>query len=112
MPPDTLTIKQRRVETSVSLAKAAKRNKEFLAPIPLEWVTRAAVLPGKALQVALAIRHQSALEKRLMISLGNVLLKRMGVNKDAKRRALAALEQEGLITVCQKNGAKPTVTII
>ena len=36
----------------------------------------------------------------------------MGVSKDAKQRALSALEQEGLIVVEREPGRNPRVTIV
>jgi ABC-type metal ion transport system substrate-binding protein len=36
----------------------------------------------------------------------------MGVNGDAKRRALSFLEQEGLIRITRESGKNPRVTII
>ncbi len=111
MHHDPLIINERRVDTSVSLAKAEKRKNAYLASMPLDWILRAGKLPGKAMQVAVAIRHQCRLEKQTTINLGNTLLQSMGVKVDAKRRALEVLEQEGLIKVTHHNGAKPTVTI-
>jgi len=105
-------IDEERLETPFTLAKKKKLQKEFLASIPLSWVCRASRLPGKSLQVALAIRHQARLERRDTVSFGNSLLNRMGVNGDAKRRALSCLEQEGLIRITRELGKKPRVTII
>ena len=103
---------ERLVETSVSKKQAARRKSQFLASIPWVWLARAAKSPGKALHVALAIRHQSRLERRKTIALGNRFLKEMGVSKDAKRRALTSLEKEGLIRKEQRQGANPRVTIV
>ena len=112
MYPLNEMISERRVETSVSLAKSERRKKAFLASIPLDWVARAGKLPGKALQVALAIRHQCALERKSTISLGNNFLYRMNVKRDAKRRAIAALEIEGLIKVQRESGKKPLIEVL
>ncbi len=103
---------ERRIETSVSKRLAKKRKSHFLASIPWNWLSRSANRPGKALHVALAIRHQSKLEKKQTISLGSRFLKELGVSKDAKGRALNCLEEEGLIHVDQKIGNNPRVTII
>lgn len=106
-------MKEDRLDTSVSLAKAANKSKMFLSgPIKWIWLVKAARLAGKSLQVAVAIRHQCKLEKRNNISFGNTFLEEMGVNRDAKRRALAELETAGLITVHRETGKNPIVTII
>jgi hypothetical protein len=105
-------FRERLIETSVSRNRAQKRSGMFLAAIPWGWLVRAGNCPGKALQVAVAVRHQAKLEKSKRISLGNRFLGEMGVSKDAKKRALDALEQEGLIQVERKPGNNPRVTIV
>ena len=105
-------IEERRIKTSVSRERAQKRSKMFLAPVSWEWITRAGKCSGKSFQVAVAIRHQANLEKRRKISLGSRFLNEMGVSKDAKQRALSALEQEGLIVVEREPGRNPRVTIV
>jgi len=105
-------IQEQKVETEFFRTRMEMRSKRFLASIPLDWVVRAARLPGKALQVALAIHHQSKLEKRNPVALGNALLKAMDVSRDSKRRALDALEEEGLVVVERGGGRKPHVKII
>ena len=103
---------ERLIETTVYKRLTQKRGRLFLASIPWNWLVRAANKPGKALHVALAIRHQGKLEKKQTISLGSRFLRELGVSKDAKARALNSLEREGLIQVDQKTGSNPRVTII
>jgi hypothetical protein len=105
-------LEERLIETTVSRNISTKRAKHYLASIPWDWVTKAAQCPGKALHVALAIRHQVRLGKNPTISLGSRFLNGLGVSKDAKRRALVSLEQEGLIQVEQKQGNNPRVTLV
>ncbi len=106
-------MKEDRIDTSVSLAKTANKSKMFLSgPIQWAWLAKAARLSGKSFQVAVAIRHQCKLERRNSISLGNTFLEDMGVNRDAKRRALAELEIACLIAVHRETGKNPIVTII
>jgi len=100
------------VETSVSKNLKRKRSKQFLANTPWPWLTKAALGPGKALQVALAIRHQANLEKKKTISLGRRFLGEMNVSKDSKSRALRYLMQAGLIRLEQHHGQNPSVTIL
>ena len=105
-------VEERLVETEFSRNRKRARSGRFLANMPLPWIIEAGRLPGKALHVALAIRHQSKLRKTKTIPLGNPLLAEMGVSKDAKRRALDALVSAGLIQVCKETGKNPMVTIV
>jgi hypothetical protein len=78
----------------------------------MRWLERAANLPGRALHVALAVRHQSALKRCPRVPLPNNQLAGFGVDRDAKRRGLVALETAGLVSVERKPGRNPIVTII
>ncbi len=106
------SVEERLVETEVSRKRKEKRSERFLASMPLTWAIQAGRLPGKTMQVALAIRHQARLRKTKTISFGNQLLAEFGVTKDVKRRALEALEQAGLIKVERSPGMNPLVSII
>jgi hypothetical protein len=75
------------------------------------WLSRAAQLPGRALHVALGIQFETAVQRKSTIQLGNHLLRSWGVNYDAKRRGLQALEAAGLITVEYRLQANPVVTV-
>jgi hypothetical protein len=78
----------------------------------MAWLEKAARLPGRALHVALAIRHQSDLERSPTVALRNKHCKVFGVGRDTKRRGLADLEMAGLVTVDRKPRRNPVVTII
>jgi hypothetical protein len=81
-------------------------------PIPLDWIGRAACLPGKTLHVALALQYLSGLQKTHTVKLGAKALAVMGVARDAKYEALDRLEEVGLITVERTRGRIPVVTIL
>ncbi len=81
-------------------------------PIPLNWLSVAARLPGKVA----ACRHRALVRgrapqfgcrSRFAISTGQ----RFGLDRNAKYRALRWLEGAGLITVERKLGRAPIVTI-
>ena len=92
---------------------SVRRHSRFLrGPISMTWLETAAKLPGRALHVALAIRHQSALERSSTVALSNKHCAALGVDRDAKRRGLAALQSDGLVIVERKPGRKPVVTLI
>src|SRR6187399_3094149 len=73
---------------------------QFLkGPVPLPWLQRAANLPGRTLDLAIALWYRIGVEKTLTVTLTNVLLKEFGVDASAKARALVQLEQAGLVRV-------------
>ena len=98
-------IKSVEIETDVLRASRVRREGRFLkGPIPLLDIGAAARLPGKALTVFLAIHHQTALTGKPAVTLPKSLLLDLGISKDAKARAVAALEGAGLIEVVRARG--------
>ena len=88
---------------------------QFLrGPIPLDWLTRAAHLPGKSpLAVALAIRFESGRQRdSATVKVTNPLVAKFGVSRKAKYSALAALEGAGLIVLDRRPKRSPLATII
>jgi hypothetical protein len=81
-------------------------------PIPLDWLTKAAGLPGRSLQVALALCSALAATGSRCVPLSNVNAHRFGLDRNAKYRGLACLEEAGLVTVKRKLGRAPLVTIV
>jgi len=81
-------------------------------PIPLDWIGRAACLPGKTLHVALALQYLAGLQKTNTVKLGAKALAVLGVARDAKYDALDRLQQAGLIAVEQVPGRAPVVTLL
>lgn len=96
-----------------SLAHArTKQNTRFLkGPIPMSYLQRAAVLPGKALAVYICITHQCDLTGRITVTLPKSLLAKFGVSRDAKARALRELERAGLVSVEREPGRAVRVTL-
>ena len=77
-----------------------KEGELFLkGPIPLKWLQIAAKLPGKSLQISIALWFRAGITKSRVIKLTNVLLDSLGVGRFAKSRGLKYLEQAGLISV-------------
>ncbi|MEW6406866.1 MAG: hypothetical protein AB1649_34245 [Chloroflexota bacterium] len=90
-----------------------KSGEKFIkGPIPLEWMAAAGRLPGKVMQVATALWFQFGVEKSLTVSLSSKVLKKFGVDRHSKSRALKALERAGLVSVKQSPGCNPVVTFI
>lgn len=84
----------------------------FAGPIDMAWLMAAAVLPGAALNVAMAIQHQANLRKTEWVPISNGDVKRFGVERDAKARAITQLAMAGLIEVHTHPGRSPTVRVI
>jgi hypothetical protein len=90
-----------------------RSGEKFLkGPIPLNWLCRAAQLPGKSLQVALAIWFLAGLNKSATVRLGQSVLNDMGVGRHSKARALTQLMTAKLISMQCAPGCAPVVTIV
>ena len=81
-------------------------------PLPMPWFERAAALPGKALQVALALWWVRGLTRSTTFSFKRSAGHVFAVSADAMYDALTRLEQAGLIRVARHRGRSPVVTIL
>ena len=98
------------VETAWVRKQRQRRAARFLkGPIKLDLLHRAAQLPGKALALFLAIRHRADLRCSAKVTLPTNYLALWGVGRDAKRRALGALEGAGLIRIVDSRPGHSTV---
>jgi hypothetical protein len=86
--------------------------KYFLGPLPLDWLTSAARLPGKSLHVGVALWYSAELSRSSVVLLSNIHVSRFGLDRNAKYRALQCLEEAGLVQVERKLGRSPQVTIL
>lgn len=95
-------------------AHTQRRVEKFLkGPIPLWWMERAAVLPGKALIVGLVIWFWSGVTwPQKDIAVTDQRLQPFGVDRKARYRAIAALEEAGLIQVERRRGRCPRATLV
>jgi hypothetical protein len=94
------------------LAGPKPRGKFLRGPVPLDWLRRAACLPGKALAVGLALWFLRGVQKRRTVRLTTGTLERFGVNRWAAYRALNRLSGAGLVQVRRSVGRSPVVTIL
>ena len=81
-------------------------------PVSMTWLTSASRLPGKTLEVGIALWFLSGLNKDLTVRLSNKLLREFGVDRYAKYRALRIMAESNLISVFQQPGQSPVVTIL
>jgi hypothetical protein len=91
-----------------------KKGRQFLrGPVDWEDTCIVARLPGKALTVWLLIHLRYRLRSgKDEVTLPSRRLIEMGVNHDAKSRALKALRDAGLIRVTGKRGQSPRITLV
>ena len=100
------------VETSATRTRDSRVATRFLkGPIPMPEIIAASNLPGKALAIYLAIRHQMDLSREQEVSVPKSLLEAMEVDRDSKSRGLKVLEQAGLIQVVRKKGCSARVRL-
>jgi hypothetical protein len=98
-------IKQTEVESGLVRQSRVRHQERFLkGPIPLQEISLAARLPGKALALFLAIRHQADLTNKPSVTLPARLLVELGISRDAKARGLKSLESAGLVSVVRLRG--------
>lgn len=115
MPP----IELARLRISSRAAKAAaerlprpQAGRHYLkGPIPLDWLSSAARLPGKSLHVGIALWFMGGIQKSRVVPLSNMAGLRFGLDRNAKYRGLAWLEGAGLVAVKRELGRAPMVTI-
>ena len=91
--------------------KRASKERFLKGPIPLSILQRAGCLPGKALAMYLAIRHRCDLQRSSETTVPTGYLESWGISKDTKKRALDALECEGLVAVERQTGRTTRVRL-
>lgn len=91
----------------------SNKKKSFLrGPIPMEWLDKAAGLPGKTLHVAIALWWLHGMSKEKPFKLTRKALGHLHIARDAAHDSLARLEQQGLIAVERKAGQRPLILIL
>lgn len=87
--------------------------KPFLkGPISMDWLSRAAQLPGKALHVAVAIQYLAGMNKGKPFKLTAKALAMVGVSDDATGDGLKRLEAAGLIHVARMQGQRADIRVL
>jgi hypothetical protein len=81
-------------------------------PVPIDWLSAAARLPGRSLHVAIALWCLREPRGTDCIPLSNVSGLQFGVDRNAKYRGLAWLEGAGLVAVRRRLGRPPMVTLV
>ena len=81
-------------------------------PMSMTWLSKAAVLPGKCLHVALAIQEAVRGKPGVAVTLDRYVMAKFGVSRDAGYDALSHLSAAGLIEVARGRGRRPTVCVL
>jgi len=107
------TVRLQYSEADQGYVSGHPKGEAFLkGPIPLSWIHKAAGLPGKALNVALAIRWLSDMNFGGAVKISKKAMEHFGFSNDACSDALKRLESAGMISVQRLPGQKPIVKII
>ncbi len=97
-----------------SKPKASRPTLRFqgeFAIVPFSWAKKAAALNGKALAVGLLLYQKTAVSSMPEVVLSHSLLAKLGIEPEAGRRALRALEHAGLVQVTRAPGQAPRVSL-
>jgi hypothetical protein len=111
--PSRIRLRNQPKSATIHRLPRPRAGEKFLkGPIPLDWLSTAARLPGKSLHVAIAIWFTASLAKSATVPLSNIAGLPFGLDRNAKYRALQWLEEAGLISVERKLGRAPVVTLL
>ena len=101
-------------EAKPTRRKPSLRGRFLKGPVPMPWLAHALhVGAGSGLGVGVVLWHLCGLkhnEKTILLS--NVEVERWGISRQAKWRALGALERAGLITIERRGKRSPMVTLV
>ena len=109
----SIPVKRVRLDSSSGQYIDAPMSVPFLkGPIPMAWLNVAARLPGKTLNVGIAIWWLAGMSKTTAFKLTGKSLDQLGVSRDAASDGLKRLEDNGLILVKRSPGQRPIVEIV
>jgi hypothetical protein len=93
--------------------KIPKRSNAFVkVPLGLALAAAKATPTSKGLLVWLLIVYRCWKEHQLTVTVTNEMVRKFGINRKAKTRALRNLERGGLITVEWRERKTPIVTLV
>ena len=109
----SIPVKRVRLDSSSGQYIDTPMSVPFLkGPIPMAWLNVAARLPGKTLNVGIAIWWLAGMSKTTAFKLTGKSLDQLGVSRDAASDGLKRLEDNGLILVKRSPGQRPIVEIV
>src|SRR3954454_3780631 len=95
-------------------ARATRREAQFIkGPLPLGWIATAAKAGHpQALPVLLALKYKTDTLRQPWVKPPAAVLRLLGVDKDARSRAISALERAGWVEVQRRRGRPPLVRLV
>ena len=111
-PDRDVPVKRLQLDATGKLVESPKPALFLRGPIPLNWLGSAASLPGKTLNVGIALWWLHGMAKGKPFKLTQKALQTLNVERDAASAALVRLEQGGLIRVVRKPGQRPMVSVV
>jgi len=112
-PDRNLLVKRLQLDANTGkLVESPKAGLFLRGPIPLDWLGSSASLPGKTLNVGIALWWLHGMAKGKPFKLTQKALQTLNVERDAASAALVRLEQAGLIRVVRQPGQRPTVSMV
>jgi len=90
-----------------------QKTEPFLkGPISIAWLHQSAVLGGKTLNVALAIRWLAGMNGNKPIKLTNTALENFHVSRDSATDALRRMEAIGLVKLYKKHSQRHLIEVL
>lgn len=111
----TQKIPEKRIAFNRETGKWVDRpvKKRFLkGSIPFDWIAAAAQLPGKTINVGIALWWLAGMSKTGVLKLTRQSQLALNISKDAERDGLRRLQQAGLIELTAQPGQRHSVRII
>ena len=114
VPDALIPVRQLDLSGPEGRGRAARREAQFIkGPLPLGWVATAAKAGHPlALPVLLALKYKADTVRQAWVKPPAAVLRLLGVHKDARSRAIAALERAGLVEVRRRKGRPPLVRLV
>jgi hypothetical protein len=116
MTEDDLDLDKFRLPPGVTVrrvtpSKLQKRLQQFIM-VPFFWLERLKGAPGQTYRLALILLYLNWKVKGDPVKLANGMLEIDGVSRQSKWRALADLEERGLIAVERRAGKSPMIRLL
>ena len=109
----SIPVKRVRLDSSSGQYIDAPMSVPFLkGPVPMDWLSAAGKLPGKAFNLGIAIWWLANMANSKKVKLTGRALGYVGISRDATSDALKRLEDNCLIRVQRLPGQRPIVEIL
>ena len=113
MADTSVPVKRLRLSPVTGTLVESKPSPLFLkGPVPLDWISAAAKLPGKTLAVGIVLWWLEGMSKGGGVKITQTALNALNVSRDACYDSLKRLEEANLITVIREPGKRPHVRIV